>query len=458
MAEELDIAPEDKLEITIDDSLEAETDDTVVLDEDTNADANVQAEQEAKIRKTSDNISKDLDSKLSPAEKKKIEENKNKPKKEIEKIDDFGDYKLSKKELKDALSITGDFTAFIKDKVDIEPNTGKIETLPTGIDYLDAILGGGFGLGTLAVIAGNPGTFKSSLLGQIIGNSQKKFKGKMLSTYLDSENAMTMERLYQLGVANPPIKPYSDITVEGIFKTIEALCAFKALKDMPEVPAIVAWDSVANTTTDYEKADAETSINSVIGLRARILSFVLPRYVSKLREYNMSLIAVNQLRDTIAMGPYAPAADLRWMGKKNMPGGNALKFNAFHLVLLKIKGDLKVEQWGFNGIVLEAKCIKNKLFTPNIPIELIVDFNSGISNFWTNFHMLKTHGYIKGAAWQQFISNPDMKWQATKGYLKQYESSPEFREVVARNVSLCLETEIISKHKAAEIPEELLNG
>lgn len=441
-----------------DDAEDVAVDDGVVLDEVENEDKAKAAEDDAKLKKTTDNIGNQVKAKLSPAEQKKLDEAKKKDvtAAKLDTAENFSEYSLSDKELKAAASLASEFMTFAKDKVEIEPNSGKIETLPSGIDVLDAILGGGFGLGTLAVIAGNPGTFKSSLLGQVIGNSQKKFKGKMLSSYLDSENSMTIERLYQLGVTSPPIKPYSDITVEGIFKTIEALCAFKALKDIPEMPAIVGWDSVANTTTDYEKADSETSINSVIGLRARILSFVLPRYVSKLRQNNMSLIAINQLRDNISMGPYTSAPDLRWMGDKNMPGGNALKFNAFHLLLLRIRGDLKFEQWGFNGIILEAKCVKNKLFRPNIPVQLIVDFNTGISNFWTNYHMMKTTKYIDGAAWQKLKAYPDFKWQATKGCLKKYEEDEDFRKAFDDSAKMCIQNELIEPNKGVELPEELI--
>ena len=261
-----------------------------------------------------------------------------------------------------------------------------------------------------------------------------------------------------MGAKNPPINPYNDITVEGVFKTIEALCAFKAMKEICEYPGIVAWDSIANTTTELERADAETGVNSVIGLRARILSVVLPRYISKLRENNMSLLCVNQLRDNISMGQFTPAPDLKWMGSKNMPGGNSIKFNAFHLLFLTLRGDLKIEQWGFAGVKLEAKCIKNKLFAPNIPISMIVDFNTGISNFWTNYNFMNDNKLLPGSSWKHMLEYPEMKWQGTKGCLTKYENEPEFKKVFDESAKKAIQKLIIDEYKTVEIPDDLNTG
>lgn len=399
-----------------------------------------------------------IDSNLTDEEKEKIDKNKKKEKKKIEVDEDWNKEKeLSKEELKQSMEIANEFMAFAKSKAGIEVNSGKIETLPTGIDLLDSILGGGFGVGTMSLIAGLPGTFKSSLVGQVIANSQRKFKGKLLSTYMDSENAMTKKRLYDLGVKNPPVVPYSDITVEKIFKTIEAVTSFKANKDIMEYPSIVVWDSIANTTTEYERNDIETSINSVIGLKARIISLLLPRYIGKLRETNMTLLAINQLRDNISMGPYGSAADLRWMGDKIMPGGNAIKYNAFHLLLLKVKKDLSYDQYGFNGVELEAKCVKNKLFTPNIPIKLLVDFNSGISNFWTNYRFMSDNDIIKGKAWQHLTEYSDMKWQGSKNCKEKYDNDEAFRKAFDEQSERAIKLFIHDKYASDEIPEDIMD-
>lgn len=405
-------------------------------------------------------VQKSIKVELTEDEKKVIEENKQKRKgKEKEKIevaDNWRDFKFTPEEAALAQSLHSDLIKELFDKKIIGAESdNKLETIPSGIDLLDVILGGGIGLGTMTIIAGNPGTFKSALAGQIIGNAQKKFKGNLLSNYLDSESATTVKRLYNLGVKNPPIKPIEDITIEKVFQILECIMTFKELKKKVEVPGIVVWDSIANTVTQIERDNPDLDINKTIGLRARILSFVLPRFISRLREYNMSLIAINQLRDKISMGQFTPAADLRWMGEKSMPGGNALKFNAFHLLLLKVKGDIDASKYGFTGVTLEAKCIKNKLFMPNIPIKLVVDFSRGVSNFYTSYDFLTDNKYIKSAAWQN-MPGYDKSYRSNEAE-QLYNTDSEFKKVFDELFNKAVQEQIMDANKldALQVPEEV---
>ena len=146
------------------------------------------------------------------------------------------------------------------------------------------------------------------------------------------------------------------------------------------------------------------------------------------------------------MGQYAPAADLKYMGDKEMPGGQAIKFNAFHLVFLKNLGDIKYEMYGFNGVILEAKCIKNKFFAPNIPIKMIVDFNTGISNFWTNYAFLVDKNKIQSGAWNFLVSIPEVKFR-TKDTLENYNTNPKFKEMFDKEVKDTIKIEILDKYQ-----------
>ena len=362
--------------------------------------------------------------------------------------------KLSKKnvakdETDEINQLASDFSDFINSKVEIDnEGGGTIERLPTGIDLLDAIAGGGFGLGTFSMIVGNPGTFKSALLALIIAASQRKFKGRLTSTYHDAEVAMSKERLASMGVVLPKLEPYTDVTIENIFKTIEAVCAFKREKNTINIPSIVAWDSIANTET--AKARTTDDINATIGLKARMLSQLFPRYLPKMKDHNVSLIAVNQLREKLDMGQFAQPSDLQHMGNKDIPGGQAVKFNAFHLLFLRNRGDLKFDQYGFNGIRLEAFFVKNKFFRPNIPVMLLVDFNTGISNFWTNYNFLVTCKRIDAGAWNTLITIPEKKFR-TKDALELYNTDVKFKAEFDKEVKESIQREILSKGGGAEV-------
>ena len=407
-------------------------------------------------------IRKEIEDSLTEEEKKEIIKNEKARKKEEKKLNKSEPVEivgfsseLTEEEKKQSREIQANMSEFLSEKLDISEGSGEIDTLPTGIDVLDAILGGGFGCGTFSLIVGNPGTFKSALLAQIIGAAQKKFRGKLLSSFLDSEVAMTTRRMYQLGVRNPMLKPYSDITVESVFKTIEAYCAFKSLKGIYDIPSIVGWDSLANTITEKEKAGDSLDPSKVMGLKARILSSVLPRYVTKMRDYNISLIVVNQLRDKMTIGPYATQNPLKYLGMdKDMPGGNAIKYNCFHLLHLTQREDLKFEQWGIDGIRLEAKCLKNKLFVPNVKVDLIVEFTQGISNFWTNYNFLVNTKRIKPGSWGSLITYPETKWQGTKKCKEIYDTDDSFKEAFDLTVKETIQVELIDRYNTFEFEEE----
>ena len=82
------------------------------------------------------------------------------------------------------------------------------------------------------------------------------------------------------------------------------------------------------------------------------------------------------------MGQFSAPADLKFMQHtKEMPGGQAIKFNAFHLAEMKHGGVIDADKYGINGVKAKIKLVKNKLFTPNIDIEILGDFGNGFSNF-----------------------------------------------------------------------------
>ncbi len=343
------------------------------------------------------------------------------------------------------ISLQDELSDFLHEKLDIDNRDGgNIERLPTGIDVLDAIAGGGFGLGKFTMIVGNPGTFKSALLASVIGNCQRKFKNKLLTVYHDSEAAMSSERLAALGVNHPTIKPYDDVTIESVFQSIQAVATFKELRKMVDYPAIVAWDSIANTPCEKDKTTDD--INQTMGLKARIMSGLFARYVSRLAASKISLIAVNQLRESLSVGPFSGQSDIAHMGGKDIPGGQSVKFNAFHLLYLKNRGDLKAEQFGFPAIKLEAEFKKNKFFRPFVPVTLVADINHGISNFWSNFMFLVENKLLSTGIWCSVINAPQFKFHYKDAY-NTYKNEAGFRQAFDDLVKKTIQQEIVEKYK-----------
>jgi len=347
-----------------------------------------------------------------------------------------GDDFVEMDENKGSKSIIDLFSAHLKNNHDIDhDNVGDV-LIPTGIDLLDAVLGGGICSG-LSQWVGNPGCGKSALAAQIIANGEKLWPGKFISIYADSEEAMTTQRLKQLGVKEEII-PYNDMTVESIFRLIDGVCTFKEKeRSLIEIPSVIVWDSVANTPP--AGATEATDPNSVTGLKARIITHLLPNYVSKLKKYRITLLAINQLRDKIDIGVVKTPNDLAFMGNKKIPGGNSLLFNSRQLFLLKTAGDLK-DLYGFAGTKVELKGIKNKFFKPNVKITTTFGYERGFSNFWTNFELLKETERISAGAWAYLNSYPEKKFRQAQA-ITEYETNPEFKRFFDEEVQNTLKSE-----------------
>jgi len=342
-----------------------------------------------------------------------------------------------------------EFSSFLETKADILSDVGTKEVISTGIDLVDAILGGGFAVGAMSIIVGQPGSGKTMLAIKTLGQGQRQYKGKMIGAFLDSEEATTSLRLSNLGVRYPKIKPYTDITVEKVFKFIEGLSVFKKEKKIMGTPSAVIWDSIANTLSQKERETDDP--NSVIGYKARLLSILIPKYVAKCAQHNICFLAVNQLRDVINIGQFAPPKDLKFMSaSKDMPGGNILKFNAFQLVEMKVKSAISAgtaedsAKYGFEGVIVKIKCVKNKLFPPNIEVPIVGSFTSGFSNFWTNYNFLKETKRLNSGAWNYLVSLPEKKFR-TKDAPELYNTEDDFRDAFDIAVKEAINTEIIEK-------------
>jgi len=354
--------------------------------------------------------------------------------------------KISEKELKQSEQLQDLFASHLATNQGIDKDKGEELLIPTGIDLLDTILGGGVCTG-LSQFVGPPGCGKSALVAKVIGNAQNVWPGEFLTVYADSEHATTEQRLADSGVKNPRIKPYSDLTVEKVFKIIEGMCTYKEKNSkLLKIPSAIVWDSIANTPTDVSAS--LDNLNSALGLKARILSHLLPNFVSKLKNYNISLLAVNQLRDKIEIGTFRSPASLKFLTNKELPGGNSVKFNSKQLILLQ-HGKIIEGEYGFMGVRVALKAVKNKFFTPNIPITLVFSFERGFSNFWTNFELLKEYKRMNVGAWCSLIDYPEKKFRQLQA-VELYKTDPKFKDIFDSEIKSILQNEFIKKYTSTD--------
>ena len=280
---------------------------------------------------------------------------------------------------------------------------------------------------------------------QAIAGGQKKYNGKIMVAFLDSEQSTTTVRMSNLGVRYPKIRPFTDMTVESVFKALHTICIYKESKDMLDLPSVVVWDSIANTVTNKEKETDDP--NTVTGWKARLLSSLIPKIVPKLGTYNICFIAINQFRDKLQIGNFAPPKDMNFLrAGKNLPGGWAIKFNAMQLLDMKVVKELNIENDGVDGIACNVVCVKNKLFSPNIDIEILGDFVRGFSDFWTSYSFLANNKRIdKAGAYVHLINRPSNNFYRKNAEIL-YKTDAVFKESFDELLDSTLKTEFIDKN------------
>jgi len=332
------------------------------------------------------------------------------------------------------------------------------EIIPTGIDVLDLYAGGGFALGTFDTFAGMPHSGKSTLSIQVAANIQRQNEDAVV-IYFDTENAVTEQRLAELGIdKNRLVYISGDVTIESIFRTIDKFIAYKEQNDLIETPFIIIWDSLAFTPS--ERALAGQEVQNTDGMiRAKVIAELLPRYEGKLKKYNMVVLTVNQLREKMQLNPYAGGGiAIKGMGNFTMPGGAIVYYASFHLLLMKSKEILDPNQYGFQGSVVECTFVKNKLQRPLKPFFLVLDVDKGFSNFWTFYYYMKQLKILKTGAWNS-LPGYEKKFRTKEAY-ELYQTDESFRNAFLDASKLVLEElkkdlkSSVSKFESVEVIEE----
>jgi recombination protein RecA len=211
-------------------------------------------------------------------------------------------------------------STFLSDIVDkfgeavLVEDTDKVDVIPTGSLSLDVSIGvGGIPRGKITEIFGSEGGGKTTLALSIVKNALKL---GLRALYIDAENMLDYGLLKdmigedlnkdQLVILNPD-------TAEDAFNMIEMGLQSGDFE-------LIILDSVGSLAPKKEQDDEFEDAN--VGLLARLVSKFLRRNSHVVKEKNIALVLLNQVRAKI--GAY--------MASFETPGGHALK----HFTSLRI--------------------------------------------------------------------------------------------------------------------------
>lgn len=251
----------------------------------------------------------------------------------------------------------------------------RMQFIHTGCALLDCVLGGGWPLGRVANIVGDKSAGKTLLAIEACANFHEQYpKGHIW--YREAEAAFDDYYAQKLGLPLERVDFGPDgldtpwDTVEDIFEDI-GKCAKVAIKSGQ--PGLYIVDSL-DALSDRAEQERGVDEGTYGATKAKKLSELFRRQTRLIRQGNVAVLVISQLRDRIGV---------RFGEKQGRSGGRALDFYSTQILWLHhmatltqtVKGNKR--SW---GIRIKAKCKKNKITMPHRECEFVVRFGYGIED------------------------------------------------------------------------------
>ena len=319
------------------------------------------------------------------------------------------------------------------------------EWVSTGSTMLDLAISnrkyGGFPVGRVSEITGLEQSGKSLLASHALLNTQKKGG---LAVYIDTENAISPEYLFAIGLNLKDMLYVPLETVEDIFETIDVIIDKVRSSDKDRLVTIVV-DSIAGASTKTEMS-ADFDKDGYATAKALIISKAMRKITNLIGRERICLILTNQLRQKLN----APAFSDPWV----TPVGKSIPFHASVRLRLSSVGSIKAKKEGKDLIVgsrVKAKLVKNRVGPPLRECEYEVYFDSGIDDYSSWLTTMKDHNLVNqsGAwySWTDIKSGEVIKFQS-KEFVDKIINVSEYRETIYDDIA----DKVIMKYQQLDGP------
>lgn len=275
-----------------------------------------------------------------------------------------------------------------------------------------------------------------------------KYILKQRNTSIDEIYNAIME-LYFEKTKNPDAYMYKTGTLNEFGKEIEIF-----------QPTVVILDSIASLSKHYnenDKGDIKTISdlegNTYSNRLARDISQFFTKLLPRLRTANIILIAINQVKDKIDVGPVKSAPELLYMKQsETLPGGWAPKFYAHIALRFVSEGSNKFtdEDDGFGGFGVQVDIIKSRTNQNGRPVHLIFDKVHGIDSIRSTLRFARDNGILNGNKNKSYFGDDKEHSFSMVDVHKEFRERPELMKIMYANVVPLLEGTL-----SALEPEEL---
>ena len=330
----------------------------------------------------------------------------------------------------------------------------------------------GITAGSFVMFIGKPSTSKTATAVKIAANIVRNFDNGTV-IHFDLEQAMNYSRIQALTKLNMSdmqngkyILRQEKNTLEDMKSTIMRIYQEKVanpdkykydtgkLNEFGEKitlyePTVVILDSIASITMSIDGTDAKSieKLEEVASQTDRMrLTGEISRFFSELmpyiREANITLIGINQIKVKANMGIVKSPADVLYMKQdETCPGGTGPLFLAHILCRFTAIGSEKYdeENEGFSGFKVRVDIIKSRVSAAGKFCNLIYNKNSGVDMVRSTVDYAKDLGLVSGNKnGYYFITNKDEKF-TLMNMPADFRANPKLYKIMKDNVIPVLE-------------------
>ena len=337
--------------------------------------------------------------------------------------------------------------------------------------------------GKLILVIGYTGSMKTTLSIQAGMNLVAPYEAGTVF-HFDLENAYSKDRVADItglpmDVINKKYKRFEPVPLETIYAFVKKVREAK-LKRMAAndptvwttdvntgepipVPTVIIIDTVAALQSNSVMEETEMgSLMFESGAQAKANNAFSQRLAGMIGEPNITVIAVNHIRDAISQGPVRKAKRVQYLGQdETCPGGHGFpQYSDYFLKMVPNESLTNKADEGFAifGKIIRCTIIKSRLSYDGRQFDLVAS-DRGIDNTWTNLNFLKTVKQLKGAGAHMFVESPDGQQTckfAQRNFAELYEGDESFRDIV--NARLAYELDGIIPQPGSSIEQELIES